>query len=446
MARSAISRRQFVRLTASASAAAWVAPQVAVFASQGSPNEKLNVAFVGAGGRGPALIDGLAGQVNMVAFAEVDEPYAASTFKAYPKVPRYTDYRRMYDALEPKIDAVAVATPDHHHYPASMMALKRGKHVYCEKPLAYTIEQCRLLAKAAHEKKLATQMGNQGNSTDSTRLMREWIKAGVLGEVREIWHWNDYPMAARQPRQPAKIPPGVEWDLWLGPVAVRPFSTGTIRMGWHPFSDICNGLIGNWGTHHLSGGWWALDLGAPNTVEVVEQTEWPVKESYPLGFVLKYTFPARGARPEVVIYFYGGTKAAQMPRPKHLEAERPLREAMGGPKGQVIVGAEGSIMAGPWCDGARIIPEKKMQAVGRLPWTVEGYGDHLGSWLKACKEGTPTASNFDFASAVTEVALLGSIALRHGKKLQWDAKNMRFPNEPEADKYLRVELRKGWDV
>jgi hypothetical protein len=178
----------------------------------------------------------------------------------------------------------------------------------------------------------------------------------------------------------------------------------------------------------------------------VEQTEWPVKESYPLGFVLKYTFPARGARPEVTMYFHGGTKAEQMPRPKHLEAGRPLREAMGGPKGQVIVGTEGSIMAGAWCDGARIIPEKKMQEVGRVPKTLENYGDHLGSWLKACKEGTPTASNFDFAAAVTEIALLGSIALRHGKKLQWDSQNMCFPNEPEANKYLRVELRKGWDV
>lgn len=445
MSKTTISRRRFLG-QAAAAAAAWAAPQVHLRAVPGSPNEKLNVAFVGAGGRGPALIGGLAGRVNLAAFAEVDESYAAATFKAHPKVPRFTDYRKMFDELESKIDAVVVATPDQHHYPASMMALKRGKHVYCEKPLAYTIEQCRLLAKVAREKKLATQMGNQGNSTDSTRRIREWIKAGVLGQVREIWHWNDYPMAARQPRQPAKIPPGVDWDLWLGPIPSRPFTTGTIRMGWHSFHDICNGLIGNWGTHHVSGAWWALDLGAPSTIEVVEQTEWPVKESYPLGFVLKYTFPARGARPEVIMLFHGGTKAAQMPHPRHLEAARPLNQAMGGPKGQVIIGAEGSIMAGPWCDGARIIPEKKMQEVGRISWTVEGYGDHLGSWLKACKEGTPTASNFAFSAAVTEVALLGSIALRHGKKLQWDARNMCFPNEPEANKYLRVELRKGWYV
>jgi hypothetical protein len=161
---------------------------------------------------------------------------------------------------------------------------------------------------------------------------------------------------------------------------------------------------------------------------------------------LKYEFPARGARPPVAIYFHGGTKVAEMPRPKHLEGSRPLREAMGGPKGQVIVGAQGSIMAGPWCDGARIIPEKKMQEVGKVPWTVEGYGDHLASWVAACKQGTATASNFDFAAAVTEVALLGSIALRHGKRLHWDAENMCFPTEPEANRYLRVELRKGWDV
>lgn len=430
-----------------AATAVWTAsPWVALSAGQGSPNEKPNVAFVGVGGRGRSLVGGLAGRVNMVAFAEVDESYAAATFKAYPNVVRYTDYRRMFDELDRKIDAVAIATPDQHHYPVAMMALQRGKHVYCEKPLTYTIEQARLLAKAAKEKKLATQMGNQGNSSDSTRLIREWVKAGVLGEVREIYHWNYWNMAARGPRQSAPIPPGVDWDLWLGPVPTRPFTTGMIRCGWHPFSDICNGLIGNFGTHHISGAWWALDLGSPSTIEVVEQKEWPVKESYPLGFVLKYTFPARGNRPEVAMYFYGGTKVAEMPHPKHLEADRQITQAMGGPMGQVIVGSDCSIMAGAWCDGARIIPEKKMREVGKLPWTLEGYGDHLASWLKACREGTPTASNFGFAAAVTEIALLGSIALRHGKKLQWDAQNMRFPNEPEADKYLRVELRKGWNV
>jgi hypothetical protein len=446
MTTQAISRRQFGRLSAAAAGAWSAGPALVLRAAPGSPNEKPNVAFVGAGGRGPSLIGAMAGHVHLAAFAEVDEPYAAATFKAYPKVPRYTDYRKMFDELEKKIDAVAVATPDHHHYPASIMALQRGKHVYCEKPLTYTIEQGRLLAKVAREKKLATQMGNQGNSSDSTRIIREWIKAGVLGEVREIRHWNDYPMAARQARQPAQVPAGVDWDLWLGPMPARPFSTGTIRMGWHSFSDICNGLIGNWGTHHIAGAWWALDLGAPSTIEVLEQTEWPVKESYPLGFVLKYVFPARGTRPEVAMYFHGGTKIPEMPRPKHLEPGRKITEAMGGPKGQVIVGSQCSIMAGPWCDGARIIPETKMQEVGKIPWTVEGFGDHVLSWLKACREGTPTASNFDFAAAVTEVALLGSIALRHGKKLHWDSKNMRFPNEPEADKYLRVELRKGWNV
>ena len=143
-----------------------------------------------------------------------------------------------------------------------------------------------------------------------------------------------------------------------------------------------------------------MDLGAPKTIEVIEQTEWPVKESYPLGFVLKYVFPARGARPEVAMYFHGGTKVAEMPPPKHLEADRKLYAAMGGPKGQVIVGAEASIMAGPWCDGARIIPEKKMKEVGKIPQTLPSFGQHNLSWLRACKEGTPTASNFDFASRV----------------------------------------------
>jgi hypothetical protein len=177
------------------------------YLSAASPNEKLNLAFVGVGGRGQSLIQSLSPlkDLNLAAFSDVDDAYAGKSYEAFPQVRRYTDYRRMYDELERQIDAVVVATPDHHHYPASMMALKRGKHVYCEKPLTYTIEQARRLAKVAREKKLATQMGNQGNSSDSTRLIREWIKAGVLGEIREIHHWNDYPMAARQPRQPAGV-------------------------------------------------------------------------------------------------------------------------------------------------------------------------------------------------------------------------------------------------
>jgi hypothetical protein len=445
MANATVTRRQFGRLSAAVGASAAI-PRLALSAGNVSPNEKLNVAFVGAGGKGHHAIQvfghgKLAHEVNLAAFCDVDDTYAGKSYEVFPKVPRFTDYRKMYDAMEKKIDAVVVSTPDHHHFPASMMALKRGKHVYCEKPLTYTIEQGRQMARVARAKKLATQMGNQGNSSESTRLVREWVKAGVLGEVREIFHWNDYPMAAREPRKPTDIPPGVDWDTWLGPVPSRPFTTGTIRMGWHPFSDICNGLIGNWGTHHLSAGWWALDLGAPSTIEVVRQTEWPVKESYPLGFVLKYTFPPRGSRKAVTVWFYGGTLAASMPRPKHLEPDRKLSNY-----GQVIVGSEASVMGDPWCSQGRMIPEKKMQEVGRVPQTVESYGEHMESWAKACKQGTRTSSDFDFASQVTEVALLGSIALLHGKTLEWDTEKMCFPKDPAANKYLRVELRKGWDV
>jgi len=439
MIRTAATRRNFLKAGALAASAGLAAP--AYLPAGISANEKINLALIGAGGRGGALV-GMGGpEVNRVAFCDPDEQYAGGTFERYPKVRRYVDYRKMFDEMEREIDAVAVATPDHHHFPASMMAMSRGKHLYCEKPLTYTIQQARLMAKTAREKKLATQMGNQGNSSESTRMVREWIKAGALGEVREIFHWNDYPMAAREPRKPAPVPPGVDWDVWLGPVPPRPFTTGTIRMGWHPFSDICNGLIGNWGTHHLSAAWWALDLGAPSTIEVVRQTEWPVKESYPLGYVLKYTFPARGSRGPVTIWFYGGTMANEMPRPRHLEADRKVQNM-----GQVIVGAEASVMADPWCLQGRMIPEKKMREVGRVPQTLESYGDHAASWLKACRQGTPTASNFQFAAQVTEVALLGSIALKHGKKLEWNAERMCFPNDPEADKYLRVDLRKGWDV
>ena len=415
---------------------------------QGSPNEKLNVAFVGAGGRGPSL-DRRPGRARQHAWpsARSTRPTPAATFKAYPKVPRYTDYRKMFDELERKIDAVVVATPDHHHYPASMMALQRGKHVYCEKPLTYTIEQARLLAKVAREKKLATQMGNQGNSSDSTRLIREWIKAGVLGEVREIHHWNDYPMAAREPRQPAPLPPGVDWDLWLGPVAARPFTTGTIRMGWHPFSDICNGLIGNWGTHHISGGLVGPGPGGAEHDRSRRADRVAGEGVVSAGLCLEVHVPRpRCPRRKWPCTSTAARRPPRCPAPSTSKPGRTLHAGHGRAQGAGDRRHRGEHHGRPVVRRCPDHPREEDAGGRQAPLDLEGYGDHLESWLKACREGTPTASNFDFAAAVTEVALLGSIALRHGKKLQWDAEKMCFPNEPEADKYLRVELRKGWDV
>jgi predicted dehydrogenase len=299
--RRAFSRGEFLK-------AALISPMTATFPhvlrSQGgrSPGDKLNIAVVGVGGRGKAAVDALKTE-NLVAFCDVDEERAAETFAQHPQVPRFQDFRRMFDQLADEIDGVAISTPDHMHYPIAVAALRRGKHVFVEKPLAHTVWEARQRAQLAAEKKVATQMGNQGRAKEGPRLLKEWIQAGVLGEVRELHSWTNRPVWPQGVGAPdhsrlVPVPPaGLDWDLWLGVGLARPYDSAYLPFKWRGYWDFGTGALGDMGCHLLDGAYWALDLDAPVRVEAISARQ--TVETGPVASMIVYDFPARRGMPPV---------------------------------------------------------------------------------------------------------------------------------------------------
>ncbi|RKX36676.1 MAG: hypothetical protein DRP64_18270 [Verrucomicrobia bacterium] len=287
-------------------------------------------------------------------------------------------------------------------------------------------------------------MGNQGHSSASTFMIREWIDSGAIGEVRRVDCWNNTSYSNRGwPKSSPPVPETLDWDLWVGNAAFRPYNPGCIKRfyGW---PDFGTGTIGAWGTHTLDASFWGLQLGAPTSVEAKATSDHPAG-AFPYGVMIEFNYPARGDMPPVTVAMYMGKMSADMARPKHLEAARKLA-----PKGgQVIIGSKASILAGRWCESARIIPETKMQEIGKPPKKYDRpIGGHFGSWINACKDGgKPATSNFDYAGPFTEMCLLGVIAsLCPGKKLLWDSAKMKITNDEEANKLVRRQYRKGWKI
>jgi hypothetical protein len=315
----------------------------------------------------------------------------------------------------------------------------------------------------------ATQMGNQGHSGEGTHMMKEWCDAGLLGDVREVHLWSgaadgatdgapkktiDKAYKDRPLPKPSgsEIPEGLDWDLFLGPSAARPYVNGYARRGWFAWIEFCIGTCGNWGPHHLDASYWALQLGSPETIEA--ETLWPARpeNSWPGwkgggGIKVTWQFPTRGALPPVKVIFFSGLMLRELPRPKELEAGRKLTTNWMG--GQLLFGDKATLLAGHTGGGPRLIPESKMQAVVKNlpPKTIERpKGGHMGSWRLACKGGKPAASHFEYAAGLMEPLLLGSIAIRTGRKMHWDAGKKLFKNDPEANAMLTREYRKGWDM
>ena len=415
-------------------------------------NEKLNCAHVGVGGMGASHL-GAGASENLVALCDADAGHLADAAKKYPQGKIFSDYRKMFDEMAGGIDAVFVATPDHHHAPASMMALKLGKHVYCQKPLTHSIYEARRLAEVAREKKVATQMGTQGMSTEGVRLLVEYIQAGAVGKVTEVHVWTDrpigwWPQAVDRPAYTDPVPQRLNWDVWLGPAPERPFAA-TWRDGphkgkqvYHPFVwrgwwDFGTGALGDIACHSMSPIFWALKLGYPTVVEAKSSEVF--KETAPLWSIITYEFPARGDLPPVKMTWYDGKK--QPPRPEELEPDRKWDY-----NGTLFIGDKGKLLF----DGTpHIIPEAKMKEFKRpeptLPRTPGN--DHHTDFFIAAKGGRPAVSNFDFASLVTESALVGNISLRlGGKRLQWDGPNMKATNAPGAQQYVKRQYRKGWTL
>lgn len=431
-------------------AAFMIAPR-RILGGQGqlAPNDKLNIAVIGAGGRGADNIEGVQTE-NIVALCDVDQSRAASSLKRFPGARVHRDFRKMFDEQK-DIDAVLVATPDHTHAVASMAALKLGKHVYCEKPLTRTVYEARVLAKTAAEAKVATQMGNQGMAFEGNRLIKEWIWGGTIGHVREVHVWSDrpthrgkmplwWPQGIERPEETPPVPAHLDWDLWLGPAPSRPYHPAYVPFKWRGWWDFGSGGLGDMGIHNLAPVFSALKLGAPTSVHA---SSTPVfKESVPLAATVHYQFPARGEMPALKLHWYDGGLLPE--RPDALEDDRPLEAE----DGIIFVGDKGTLLVRGWGgETPRLIPESRHREFTPPRKTLpRSIGHHL-EWLQACKKGTATESDFGFAGPLTEAVLLGSVAIRMaGEELHWDSASMKIRNAPEAEEFLHYSYRAGWSL
>jgi predicted dehydrogenase len=446
-----ISRRRFIGGITLATAGFQVVPgRVLGLGGATPPSEKLNIAGIGVAGQGGHDI-GQFPDHNVVALCDVDWAHAAGTFKRFPNAKPWKDYREMLDDQK-DIDAVVVATPDHVHAFASMAAMKLGKHVYCEKPLTHSIWEARQVANYARERKLATQMGNQGQATEATRLLCEMVWDGAIGPAREAHIWTDrpsnglfeeyWPQGVGRPADTPPVPATLDWDLWLGPAQQRPYHPAYLPFKWRGWWDFGTGALGDIGCHSFDPVFRALKLGP--TLSVEASSTRVNAETYPLASTVTYQFPARGDLPPVKLVWYDG--GLRPPRPEELEDGRKM-----GATGALLIGDTGKILSQQreW----RLIPESKMKAYGKPPQKLERSIGHYKEWAEACKGGKPGGSNFDWAGPLAETVLLGNVALRlqmreelTSKKLLWDSAALKFTNSETANSFLRRDYRAGWSL
>ncbi len=470
-----------------------------------SPNEKLNIASIGAGGKASSDIAGCATE-NIVALCDVDEKQAAAKFKQYENVPKYKDFRKMLDKEGKGIDAVIVTIPDFMHATAAMWCMERNKHVYVQKPLTRTIWEARTLMDAANKYKVATQMGNQGYSNEGTRQAAEIIWNGDIGNVTEVHAWTDrpiWPQGVTEIPPPEPVPSTLDWDLWLGNAEPRPFTRGGEGypnqfggyfyqpFNWRGFYDFGCGALGDMACHILGAPNLALQLGSPTSVECIKK-EGVSDIQFPKKSVIRYDFPARGNMPAVKLFWYDGMKeqpeiegvpkgellgdlpsrtrrpqgqgtgTAQSggppPRPangfvgrvfdmENFEATKDDPEARKpAPDGSLFIGDKGMMTTGTYGEQTRLIPVERMRDYKMAPPLLTRSPGHYRDWIRACKGGDPACSNFNVAAPFVEWMLLGVIALRVEGKLEWDSAKMKITNNPQANKYLKPTFRKGWSL
>ncbi len=441
------SRRTFLKSAAAASSILIVPGRVLGADGQTPPSERINIAGIGVGGMGAGDIGAVAGGNNIVALCDVDFDRAAGTLKKFPNARQFRDFRRMFDAMEKEIDAVVVATPDHTHAVASMAAIRRRKHVYCEKPLAHSVHEVRALMKAAREHNVVTQLGNQGHSFDSIRDFCEWIWAGAIGKVHTIHCGceavNSAVGALPKLAEKHPVPSTLEWDLWLGPAADRPYHPAYLPGSWRGWVPFGNGTVGDWVCHVVDPVFWALDLGAPTSIQA-QVRDWDPKsqaDAFPGGEKIVFEFPAKGDRGAITMTWYSGTE--RIPRPADLDADE---KGIG--TGAVVTGDKGTIVYGSHgAGGVRLIPHARMDAFQKPPRKLPRGLEHHRDWLDAIRSGKKAGSDFSYGGPLTEIAMLGVIAIKHpGQKLEWDAAATRFRNSDSANALLEPAYRKGWTL
>ena len=438
-----------------------------------SPNEKLNIASIGAGGRATVDIPGCASE-NIVALADPDDKNAAPTYKIYDKAARYRDFRRMLDKEGDHIDAVIVCTPDHTHAVAAIWCMERGKHVYVEKPLAHTIWETRLLSEAAAKYKVATQMGNQGYSYEGARVASEIIWSGELGSIKEVHAWTDRPIWPQGiDTLPAeeKVPDTLDWEVWLGPATMRPYSSAYVPFNWRGWFDFGTGAFGDAMCHSLGSANMALRLGAPTSVEVIKRDS-RNPYTFPKKTVTRFDFPARGAMGPVKIFWYDGSSGPTFHPPGVAEDEpfiggtgsfgangtvytgglKPLDVSPEAPaaakrtllNATVFVGEKGYMTSDGYGANVRLLPLGRHKEYQLPPQFLTRSPGHYRDWIRAAKGGEAACSNFSVAGPFIEWALLGAIAVRFDGRLEWDSARMKVTNLAEANTYIKPNLRKGW--
>ena len=438
-------RRDFLRTAALATAGITIAPNTILGKAYGhtAPSDKLNIAGIGIGGMGRRNLANMNTE-NIVALCDVDWGYAAKTFNDYPNAKRYKDWRKLFDEMSNSIDAVLVATPDHSHAGIAAHAITLGKHTYVQKPLTHSVYESRLLTKLAKKYKVATQMGNQGNSFDWCRQVTEWIR---------IW-----PQGLAEPKGGVPVPMTLDWDLFIGPAVKRPYDPAYTPWNWRGFWDFGTGALGDMACHIMDPLYWALDLKYPISVE--GSSTLANLYSPPQAQVVTYKFPERPARgkvkmPPLTVYWYDGGLVPQ--RPEELKDG----EMMGDENGGIIfVGTKGKIMTGCYGMNPTLLPTDRMkdfkQPTPTIPRVKGGNGDiwttnaHEQDWIRACKESpenrTEASSNFQFSGPFNEMVVMGVLATRlsglHGlhRELKWDGENMKFTNISPNDKIKIVTV------
>jgi len=451
-----VSRRRFMQGVATVAGATFVGPYIL---RAGMPSKKLLFAYIGTGGRGGSHL----GMGEAVAWCDVDRsrwPKGKDGQPRWPNAVGYTDYRKMLEKHEKDIDCVVVATPDHHHYPAAMLALKMNKHVYCEKPLTWSVNEARALAEETAKRRLATQMGNQGHANNGNRRVVEWIRAGAIGDVKEVHTWTNRPIWPQgiQQRPPSKpAPENLDWDCWIGPAPYRDYHDGLHPFAWRGWFDFGCGAIGDMGCHTWDCVFWAMDPDYPTTVELVKIVG-KSSETWPKQSIVKWEYPAKGNRPAFTAYWYEGGLKPPVPEEILNDPSRTKKQLAG--SGSLFIGTKGKLyVEGDYGDSPRLIPESFMKEWQSQPKDEEyqkkyvippSQGGHAGEWLAACRGEKPwdfPGSNFaKYAGPLTENMLLGGIAIRlgeEGKKFQCDPVARKILT-PEAAALAGREPRAGW--
>lgn len=471
-------RRKFIKNAAAASAAFSIVPSHVLGKTHIAPSDTLYVAGFGVGGRGNSVINGLndTGRVKFVAFCDVDDRRAQQTYEQFPDVKRYKDFRKVFDAHLGDIDAIAVASPDHSHATISLPFMREKKHAYVEKPLTHNIYEARLMTQVAKEQGIVTQMGNQGASSDGSRIAREWVESGVIGKVHTIDCWTNrpvWPQGVPLPTKKDRIPKGLDWDLWLGPAKMRDYNDAYLPFKWRGFWDFGTGALGDMGCHIMETPFSVLDLGYPTEAEASCTTVWVddfVEADYshscpPSSKIhLKFEHEEHG---DIALNWYDGGLKPDLP--DELKDDETIGDSGGG---SIFYGDKGILICDTYSRNARLLPSEMMDLYksptpkyDRVPGGIDG---HFANFVDGCQNGTPTSSNFEKAGRLTETVLMGNLAvkayqykeLKEGKKLGdwdpygfpgrrklfWDGDNMKITNYDKANEWVTRDYRDGWEL